>query len=90
MSTPDIKQQYPLVFCIWEDITASDSTWKETDEAVIWMDNQVTLVHQSGFLFEKTEDHLIIVDSFLPNEGLIGLITKIPIGTIREYKVIQI
>lgn len=84
-------KKYQLVFCKWEDTTSSDSGWKSSDEAIDWADNTPGIVHQIGFKLEQNEEHLILVDSYFPDDDTVGTVVKIPMSMIRgEIKILEL
>ena len=81
--------KYPLVYCIWEDIQGSSGEWKTVDDAINWNDTEDSLVHQVGFQLDKSDEYVILIDSFFPNQDLVGTVIRIPIGAIRKLKIIE-
>ena len=81
---------YLLVVCIWEDIVASDSAWRTLDEAINWVDTEAGLVYQTGFMLEKNDEYLILMDSFFTEGDIVGTMTRIPIETVRYIKKIPL
>lgn len=81
---------YPIVYCVWEDIVSTDTAWKSLDEAIDWVDSESGLVSQVGFMLEKNDEYLILMDSFFNNEDTIGAITRIPIECVRYIKKMSI
>lgn len=82
--------KYPLVYCIWEDIQGSGSEWKTNDEAIHYADTENSLVHQVGFQLEKSDEHVILLDSFFEDQDLVGIVTRIPIAVIKKIKTIEV
>ncbi len=89
MSTKEAND-YPLVICLWEDIISSDSNWREIDDAIQWVDDEKSIVRQCGYLIDKNDEHLVIADSYFPGSGTVGTVTRIPMGVVREMKIIPI
>jgi len=81
---------YPLVYCLWEDIISTDSAWRETDDGISWVDDEKSLVRQCGYLLDKNDEYLVLVDSYFPNSSTIGAVTRIPMSVVREMKTISV
>ena len=81
--------KYPMVYCTWEDIQGGTSEWDTIDEKLEDIENTNSLVHQSGFQIEKTEDYVILVCSYFDGQDLVGTLTRIPMKNIRTYVVIK-
>jgi hypothetical protein len=84
------QDKYPLVYCVWEDIVQGDTSWKELDTAIHWTDSESGLVSQTGFMLEKSDEHLILIDSFFNEGDLVGSVTRIPMSVVRVLKQIPI
>lgn len=79
-------EERKLIYCIWEDITSTDSTWRSVEEALEWSDSAVSLVKQVGFLVDQDENYLTLACSYIPALELIGTTIRIPKSTIKEIK----
>jgi hypothetical protein len=84
------REKYPLVFVQWEDIISTDTSWRELDDAIHWIDTETGIVNQVGFLLEKHEDYVILMDSFFEEGDTIGAITRIPKNTVKYFKILKI
>lgn len=82
--------KYPLVICKWHDTVATDSNWRTEDEAIDWVDSESGIVLQTGFMLEKNDEYLILLDSFFEKGDVVGTVTRIPIETVKYIKVIPI
>lgn len=82
--------KYPLVYCIWSDIISSDSNWRDLDSAIQWVDDESGLVSQVGFMLEKNDEYLILLDSFFNEGDMVGSVTRIPVETVKFIKQISI
>ncbi len=82
--------KYPIVYCVWEDITSTSTDWRELDDAIQWMDAEDSLVSQVGFMIEKNDDYLVLMDSFFHIEDTIGSVTRIPKNAVKFIKQITI
>lgn len=89
MSTKEAND-YPLVLCLWEDIISGDASWKEVDDAIQWVDDEKSLVRQCGYLIDKNDEYLVIVDSYFPGSTTVGTVTRIPMVVVRELKTIPV
>lgn len=72
---------------MWED-TASISGWSDS-EGLADLDENPVLVHSVGFLLSHQKDHLILCPTLAPIRGGLGDIMRIPMGMVRECKVIK-
>lgn len=81
--------KYPLVWVIWNDIVATDATWRDADDAIHWVDTECGLVHQVGFQLEKNDEYVVLIDSFFEEGTTVGTVTRIPIATVKEIKIIK-
>jgi hypothetical protein len=74
-----------LVYVLWEDITQTDSSWRDLEEALDWSNSEVSLVHQVGFLLDKDENYITLICSYLPPD-LAGTVIRIPVSTVKYVK----
>lgn len=72
------QNKYPLVFCIWEDIVATDTNWRDKEAADEWVKTETGRVHQTGFLLSKDDQYLVLMDSYFPYSTTVGSVTRIP------------
>lgn len=84
------QEKYPLVYCVWEDIVSTDTTWRDLDSAIHWTDSESGLVSQTGFMLEKSDEYLILLDSFFNEGDMVGSVTRIPLSTVKFIKTIPI
>jgi len=82
--------KYPLTFCEWEDIISTDTSWRDIDDAIHWVDSESGIVSQVGFMLENNDDYLILMDSFFNQGETVGAITRIPKSTVKFIKKISI
>lgn len=75
-----------LVLVFWEDITSTDTNWREEEDAMTWADEVDSIVRQTGFLISKDNDYLVLACSYIPKLELIGSVIRIPISTIKHYQ----
>jgi hypothetical protein len=78
-----------LVYIEWEDITSSDTTWRELEDAQTWADEADSIVRQTGFLIAKDDDYIVLTCSHIPGLELIGSVTRIPKSTVKYIKEID-
>jgi hypothetical protein len=83
-------EKYPLVYCVWQDIVSTDTNWREIDEAIHWVDTESGMVSQCGFMLEKNDEYLILLDSFFNEGEMVGAVTRIPIETVKFIKQVSI
>ena len=83
------ENEYPIVFCIWEDIVQSDPNWQSKEEGLDWADSENGLVHQIGFKLDEDENHLILTDSYFKSCETIGSVIRIPKWAIKEVKILD-
>ena len=81
-----MEEERKLIYCIWEDIVQSDSSWRDIEEAQDYADITDSLVRQTGFLVSKDQDYLVLACSYIPGQDLIGSVVRIPIPTIKLIK----
>ncbi len=84
------KPNYPIVYVIWIDIVATDANWRDVDSAIQWVDEECGLVHQCGFLLDKGDEYIVIMDSFFVEGDTVGAVTRIPTHNVRFMKTISI
>lgn len=77
-----MDQERKLVLIEWEDITSSDSSWKEEEDALNWTDSIASIVRQIGFILDNDENHVSLVCSYFPG-SFVGTVTRIPKTTIK-------
>jgi hypothetical protein len=70
--------KYPVLFVAWTDVIQGAVGWESMEDRLDDADNRSGIVHQTGFLIEETEDNIIIVDSYLNDEDMVGSYHKIP------------
>lgn len=75
-----------LIYCTWEDICSTDSSWRSTEDALEWSDAAQSIVRQVGFLVDQDENYLVLCCSYLPELDLIGTTIRIPKSTIKEIR----
>lgn len=84
------KEQFEdvdIVYVVWED-TFSTSGWSDA-EYLAEVDSNPLLVHSIGFLLSHKKDHLVICPTLAPIARGLGDITRIPMGMVKECKVIK-
>lgn len=79
-----------LVLVFWEDITTTDTTWREEEEALTWVDDTDSIVRQVGFLVSKDQDYISLCCSYIPGQDLIGSVIRIPMSTVKYVQEISI
>lgn len=72
---------------VWED-TISTQGWSDA-ENLADLDSNPLLVHSIGFLLSHKKDHLVICPTLAPISRGLGDIMRIPMGMVRECKVIK-
>ena len=83
-------EERKLVLVLWEDITASDTSWRELEDAQDWADETDSIVRQTGFLISRDQDYLVLACSYIPGLDLIGAVVRIPVPTIKYIKELTI
>lgn len=76
------KTERKIMLVEWIDITSSDSSWKEEEDALNWIDEQDSLVRQIGFLLDIDENYVSLLCSYFSG-SLVGTITRIPKSAIQ-------
>lgn len=72
----EIKER-KIMLVEWTDITSSDSSWKEEEDALNWIDEQDSTVRQIGFLLDIDENYVSLLCSYFKG-SLVGTVTRIP------------
>lgn len=81
-----MENERRIVLIEWEDITSSDTTWRELEDAQNWADETDSIVRQVGYLIAKDQDYVVLACSYIPGLELIGSVTRIPTSTIKFIK----
>lgn len=89
-----IKFRHPLrfVYIEWVDAVRNRHEWMTPDEVKDWAEVRHALIHEGGFEIENTEDHIVLVSAYSPDneyaEEQVNGITKIPKTWIRKRLVL--
>jgi hypothetical protein len=74
-----------IVLVEWEDILATDTNWRDENDAQDWVDESESIVRQVGFLLSKDENYISLLCSYLP-ETAVGSVTRIPMTVVKYIK----
>lgn len=73
-----------MVLITWMDITQGPTGWSDLDDALADADSADGMVQQLGFLLDKTEDHIVLLDSYFQTNDVVGTYTKIPRSVVKS------
>ena len=78
------KEMLPeLIIVIWDDTAALDGTWHDSDEALELLPGTM---HSVGWVLARTNKHITITSSAEFSGDLVGDVSCIPLGCIREIQ----
>ena len=79
-----------IVEVTWRDITYKEHGWNHLNDVdnFIKDSNENTIV-QIGYLYRKTEDMIVLVDSYCEDKNTFGTIHKIPMGCVLRIRSIS-
>lgn len=81
--------EYKIAIVTWVDIVATDTNWRDKEDAHEWADAELGIVNQVGYLIYQDIEYILLADSFFPCSTTVGSVTKIPMGTVRDIKIIE-
>jgi hypothetical protein len=84
------NKERKLIYCVWEDITSTDSNWRSSEESTEWSDAADSLVRQVGFLIDQDENYVVLTCSYLVELDFVGTTIRIPRATIKLFKEIPL
>jgi hypothetical protein len=79
---PKGLKKYDPIEIVWLDIIEQGG-WSDKDKR---LSNADMRVRQVGYFYRKDKEMLEIISSYFPKDKTVGVLTKIPLGTIKQIK----
>lgn len=70
---------------VWRDIMSSDG-WHTVNQLDNFCTEDDNIVSQIGYLYERDENQIVLVNAYFSDKSKFGSVEKIPIGCIISIK----
>ncbi len=71
------QEEYKFTELHWIDIIATDSGWRTKEDLDHWIEEEVNLVKQVGYVYYEDKNYIVLIDSYI-DDTTIGYAIKIP------------